>query len=80
MSKNLQIRNVPEDVHRRLKVRAAQEGVSLSELLLREAIRLSAMPTPEEMAQRLSALGPVSGDVDSVALIRELRGPMGSDG
>ena len=33
----IQIRNVPEDLHRRLKAKAAMEGISLSELLLREA-------------------------------------------
>ena len=33
----IQIRNVPDDLHRRLKAKAAMEGVSLSELLLREA-------------------------------------------
>ena len=53
MPKMLQIRNVPDDVHRKLKVRAAQEGVSLSELLAREARRLAEQPTAEQMRERL---------------------------
>ncbi|MCP4305014.1 MAG: hypothetical protein GY926_12300 [bacterium] len=41
MSKMIQIRNVPEDVHRELKVRAAQAGTSLSEYLNAELARLA---------------------------------------
>jgi plasmid stability protein len=49
----IQIRNVPDEVHRKLKVRAAKEGVTLSELLAREARRLADQPTLEEMRVRL---------------------------
>jgi plasmid stability protein len=37
MSKMIQIRNVPDEVHRRLMLRAVAEGVTLSDLLAREA-------------------------------------------
>ena len=49
----IQIRNVPEQIHRRLKVRAAQEGISLSELLLREATRLAETPSRAEVLERI---------------------------
>ena len=55
MSKMIQIRNVPDDVHRKLKVRAAREGISLSELLLREAVRLADTPSLEEWVARVRA-------------------------
>lgn len=51
----IQIRNVPEDVHRTLKVRAATEGTSLSEYLLREVTRVARAPTPHELDARIRA-------------------------
>ena len=42
---HIQIRNVPEDVHRTLKARAAREGMSLSEYLLRDVVELASRPT-----------------------------------
>ena len=56
MAGTIQIRNVPEDVHRRLKSKAALEGLSLSDYMLREAIRLASYPTMGEIRARLSAL------------------------
>lgn len=44
----IQVRNVPEDVHRLLKVRAAQRGTSLSEYLLSEILQHAARPTLDE--------------------------------
>jgi antitoxin FitA len=51
----LQIRNVPEDIHRRLKARAAMEGVSLSELTLAELRRSLERPTRRELMARVAA-------------------------
>lgn len=51
----IQVRNVPEDLHRRLKVRAAQEGITLSDLALRELRRAAAAPSPQELSARFSA-------------------------
>jgi antitoxin FitA len=53
MPKMVQIRNVPDDLHRKLKIRAAREGLTLSGLLLREARRIAEQPTMEEMLERL---------------------------
>jgi len=52
MPRMIQIRNVPDDVHRKLKIRAAKEGVTLSELLAREARRLAEQPTVDELRER----------------------------
>lgn len=49
----VQIRNVPDEMHRRLKSRAALAGMSISEYLLREIGRSLERPTPEELLQRL---------------------------
>src|SRR3954470_6080818 len=52
MSKMVQIRNVPEALHRKLKSRAADSGQTLSDFLLAELERLAARPTREEMLTR----------------------------
>ncbi len=49
----IQIRNVPTEVHRTLKVRAAAQGTSLSDYLLREVTRVARTPTPEELDERI---------------------------
>lgn len=51
----VQIRNVPDDVHRQLKARAAMEGVSLSELALAELRRSLERPTRRELLERVAA-------------------------
>ncbi|MGH3848253.1 MAG: FitA-like ribbon-helix-helix domain-containing protein [Pseudonocardiaceae bacterium] len=51
----LQIRNVPEDVHRRLKSRAALAGMSLSEYALAELRRAAERPTRQEVLDRIAA-------------------------
>lgn len=51
--KMLQIRNVPDEVHRRLKARAALEGRSLSEFALAELRRSLERPTRSELLERL---------------------------
>jgi plasmid stability protein len=53
--KMVQIRNVPEDVHRRLKARAALEGRSLSEFALAELRRSLERPTRTELLERVQA-------------------------
>jgi len=61
MSKLIQIRNVPDQVHRQLKVKAAAEGITLSELMLRMATWIAERPTEAEMAERLKKLVESSG-------------------
>jgi plasmid stability protein len=59
MAVMVQIRNVPEDLHRKLKARAALASMSISEYLLREIEKSLARPTPEELLQRLRQHGRV---------------------
>lgn len=54
----IQIRGVPEDVHRTLKSRAALEGLSLSDYLKRDLVLSAHRPTMRELDERLRALGP----------------------
>lgn len=53
--KNLQIRNVPEEMHRTLKARAAEAGMSLSEYALAELRRSAERPTREQVLARIAA-------------------------
>lgn len=57
MSVVVQVRNVPEDVSRTLKARAAQQGRSLSDYLLEELTRIAQRPTRDEILQRIRARG-----------------------
>jgi antitoxin FitA len=76
MSKMIQIRNVPEDVHKALKIRATKEGLSLSDFLRREVTRVAEQPTLEEMIERIRRREPVELDEDPAVTIRRLRGPL----
>ncbi len=73
MSKMIQIRNVPDEVHRKLKVQAAKEGISLSAMLGREARRLAELPTLEEMRERLLSRPRVKLKTSPAKIIREMR-------
>jgi antitoxin FitA len=50
---SIQIKNVPPDVHRVLKVRAAEEGMSLQEYLLAKLTEEARQPTPKEFWERV---------------------------
>ena len=53
MSKMIQLRHVPDELHRKLKARAALQGMSLSDFLLREIQRFAERPMLAELRQRL---------------------------
>ena len=69
----VQIRDVPEDVHRTLKARAAASGTSLSEYLRTMLSRDASRPTPDELAARIRARGAVHRDEPSEVSVRRLR-------
>ncbi len=70
----LQIRTSPEDVHRTLKARAAEAGVSLSEFVRQELAKVATRPTQAELARRLRARTPVDlGGATGAGAIREVR-------
>jgi len=73
MSKMIQIRNVPEDLHRRLKVRAALESISLSDYLLREIRQVAERPTLQELSERLASRSKVQVRVRPAEILREER-------
>jgi plasmid stability protein len=73
MSTMIQIRHVPDPLHRKLKARAAQEGKSLSDYLLREIQRIAERPTMEEIMERLARLPRVNPRVPPAQIIREER-------
>jgi hypothetical protein len=73
MSKMIQLRNVPDELHRKLKARAAQAGMSLSDYLVQE-IRLTAeRPTAGEFKERLSRRAPVVSGIDPAGDVRAER-------
>lgn len=73
MSKMVQIRNVPDGLHRKLKVRAATAGQTLSDYLLAELEKLAARPSREEMLTRLHGRRRVTLRTSAAAVIREER-------
>jgi plasmid stability protein len=72
----IQVRDVPEDVHRKLKSRAAAQGISLSEYVRRMMERDARRPSMEELSARIEARGRVHLDPPSEEIIREIRGPL----
>jgi plasmid stability protein len=54
MAKSIQVRDVPDDVHRRLAIRAAEQRLSLSEVVRADLVQLARRPTMEEMIARLA--------------------------
>ena len=73
MSKLIQIKNVPDPIHRTLKARAASAGMTLSDYLLKEISDVARKPTLEEILARLKVRGPISKPFDSAAAVRAER-------
>lgn len=69
----IQLRNVPDALHRHLKARAAMAGMSLSDYLLSEIKEIAERPTLAEMRERLHEREPVFTKLDSSRMIREER-------
>ena len=68
----IQVRGVPDDVHRRLKSQAALAGQSLNEFLLARLSDMARVPTVLELADRIRERAPYTGPSSS-AVIREER-------
>ena len=73
MSRMVQIRNVPDALHRKLKVRAADAGQTLSDYLLAELERLAARPTRDDMLARIHGRKRVTLKTPAAVVIREER-------
>jgi antitoxin FitA len=73
MAKMIQIRNVPDELHRTLKVRAAKVGMTLSDYLLSEIEQIAEKPTMKEWLERVAELEPVEVDEPPEVTIRRMR-------
>jgi plasmid stability protein len=76
MGKMIQLRNVPPELHRKLKSRAALAGMSLSDYLIEIVRRDADKPTLEEFRQRLRSREFVDLGGSAAEIIREHRGPI----
>ena len=70
---NLQVRNVPETLHRALKAKAAIEGSSLSDFVLAELEKVALRPTPRELGERLRQRSAIRLNPPAADVIRERR-------
>ena len=73
MPKMLQIRNVPDDLHGRLKARSALAGLSMSDYVLREVRQSLARPPREEVFARIAELPPIELDPPAAEVLRDDR-------
>jgi antitoxin FitA len=73
MSRMIQLRHVPDELHRTLKARAALEGLSLSDYLLREVRRIAERPTVEDLKRRLAQRSPIVPRVPPARAVRAER-------
>jgi plasmid stability protein len=75
MSKMIQIRNVPDEMHRALKIRAAAAGMSLSDYIKKELSWANEKDSWEEIFARAKARGPIKVTTQEIVdIIREHRG------
>jgi len=73
MSRMIQLRNVPDALHRNLKARAAMAGMSLSDYLLAEIREIAERPTLSELRQRVERRQPVNSPVPAATVVRAER-------
>ena len=73
MSKMIQLRHGPDDVHRALKIKAAAAGMSLSEFLVHEVTDIARRPSLEELLARIKQREPVTVSEDSATAVRAQR-------
>lgn len=73
MTTMIQVRNVPDRVHRTLKARAALAGKSLSDLVREDLIAMAALPSRAELKARLAAAEPFAMKKTSAAIVRRER-------
>lgn len=73
MSKMIQLRNVPDELHRKLKIRAIEANLTLSDYLIREVAAVAGRPTLEELLARIRARGSEDLPEDTVVAVRAER-------
>jgi plasmid stability protein len=75
MPKTIQIRDIDDEVYAALSRRAAEAGISVPDLLRREASRLAARPSVEEWLERTRRRPSEISAADVVEALDEIRGP-----
>ena len=73
MARMIQLRHVPDELHRKLKARAAMEGLSLSDYLLQEVERLAERPTINDLRRRLAQRESVTPRIPPAKAVRAER-------
>ena len=73
MSKMIQVRDVPDQVHSTLKARAAREGMSLSDFIKNELERTAERPTMREWLETTRQAKPIATKRSAAQVVRELR-------
>jgi antitoxin FitA len=73
MSKMIQVRNVPDNLHRTVKAQAALAGMSLSDFLLAEIRRLAERPTIAELRERVRRRARIADPVSAAEAVRRER-------
>ena len=74
MPKSIQLRNVPDELHKELKARASLAGMSLAAYLISLLERIVEQPTVEELRTRLAGRKPVRPGFEIAEAVREARG------
>lgn len=69
----IQLRGVPDELHRVLKARAALSGLSLSDYLVREVRKVAERPSPDELRERLRRRSRYKGRIAPADIVREER-------
>ena len=67
------MRNVPDSLHRKLKARAALEGISLSDLVLKEMEHIAERPTMKELFERIASRTPMKYKISPAEILRQER-------
>lgn len=73
MNKHIQIREIPEETHRKLKARAAAEGMSMSDYLKRLIEQDLKRPSWDTIKARIARLEPLELPVSPTQMVREER-------
>jgi plasmid stability protein len=73
MSKMIQVRDVPDQVHGTLKARAAREGMSLSDFIKKELEHVAERPTMREWLELTQRAKPIRTNRSAAQIVRELR-------
>jgi hypothetical protein len=73
MSRMIQIRDVPDEVHGTLKARAAREGMSLSDFLKKELELTASRPSMREWLELTQQAKPIFGKESAAHVVRKLR-------